>query len=179
MELNKIYQGFYSTDDDVVPGNNGLKDQIMALRWIQQNIEKFGGNPKSVTLTGNSAGAAGVHFLLLSPLSKGRVYSTVLIFSLKNKYEIAIDIPDELMYLYFCLGLFHKAIMTSGTVLQPWLILGKSVSAISKKLSSIVGCPVVSSRSMVDCLKTRPAMKIVDSFRNFQVRFFFNLQKFK
>ena len=71
MERYKIYKGFYSTGDDVVPGNNGLKDQIMALRWIQQNIDKFGGNPNSVTLTGNSAGSAGVHFLLMSSLSKG------------------------------------------------------------------------------------------------------------
>ncbi|XP_065211476.1 esterase E4-like [Planococcus citri] len=128
--------GFYSTDDDVVPGNNGLKDQIMALRWIQRNINKFGGNPRSVTLAGNSAGSASVHFLLLSELGK---------------------------------DLFHKAIMTSGTVLQPWLLLGKSVSAISRKLASIAGCPTKSTRSMVDCLKTRPSMKLADSFRNFQI----------
>ncbi|CAH2002359.1 unnamed protein product [Acanthoscelides obtectus] len=63
--------GFLSTDDEVVPGNNGLKDQALALKWIQDNIEAFGGNPKSVTLTGFSAGAASVHFHYLSPYSKG------------------------------------------------------------------------------------------------------------
>ncbi|KAH0821770.1 hypothetical protein GEV33_001021 [Tenebrio molitor] len=34
--------GFLSTEDDVVPGNNGLKDQVMALRWIQNHIANFG-----------------------------------------------------------------------------------------------------------------------------------------
>ncbi|KAI5635797.1 carboxylesterase family domain-containing protein [Phthorimaea operculella] len=63
--------GFLSTGDDVIPGNAGLKDQVMALRWIQNNIRAFGGDPDSVTLTGHSAGAASVHYHYLSPLSKG------------------------------------------------------------------------------------------------------------
>lgn len=37
--------GFLSTEDANCPGNFGLKDQVMALKWIQQNIKQFGGNP--------------------------------------------------------------------------------------------------------------------------------------
>ncbi|KAJ8961876.1 hypothetical protein NQ318_021494, partial [Aromia moschata] len=63
--------GFLSTEDQALPGNYGLKDQVLALKWIQQNIASFGGNPNSVTLTGFSAGAASVHYHYFSPLSKG------------------------------------------------------------------------------------------------------------
>ncbi|KAF7267656.1 hypothetical protein GWI33_019145 [Rhynchophorus ferrugineus] len=67
--LNSL--GFLSTGDDVIPGNNGLKDQVLAMEWIKDNIKFFGGNPTSITLTGLSAGAASVHYHYLSPLSKG------------------------------------------------------------------------------------------------------------
>ncbi len=52
-------------------GNYGLMDQIQALRWVQQNIAKFGGNPANVTIFGESAGAADVNALIATPLTKG------------------------------------------------------------------------------------------------------------
>jgi para-nitrobenzyl esterase len=52
-------------------GNYGLLDQIQALRWVQQNIARFGGNPANVTIFGESAGAADVNSLIASPLTKG------------------------------------------------------------------------------------------------------------
>ncbi|KAF2904193.1 hypothetical protein ILUMI_01985 [Ignelater luminosus] len=63
--------GFLSTEDDVVLGNMGLKDQVMALRWVQNHIKSFGGNPNSITIVGVSAGAVCVHLHYFSPLSKG------------------------------------------------------------------------------------------------------------
>lgn len=45
--------GFLSTGDATVPGNNGLKDQVNALKWVKANIQKFGGNPDLVTVFGN------------------------------------------------------------------------------------------------------------------------------
>ncbi|PSN36676.1 Venom carboxylesterase-6 [Blattella germanica] len=63
--------GFLSTEDEVVPGNMGLKDQVVALRWVQRNIAAFGGNPASVTIAGQSAGGVSVHYHYLSPMSHG------------------------------------------------------------------------------------------------------------
>jgi juvenile-hormone esterase len=51
----------------------GLKDQNMALRWVQENIEKFGGDPNSVTIFGESAGGASANFHMLSPMSRGKI----------------------------------------------------------------------------------------------------------
>ncbi|KAK7872488.1 hypothetical protein R5R35_014279 [Gryllus longicercus] len=63
--------GFLSLGTKEVPGNAGMKDQTMALRWVKENIAVFGGDPENVTIFGESAGAASVHLHLLSPLSKG------------------------------------------------------------------------------------------------------------
>ncbi|XP_068084826.1 esterase FE4 [Anabrus simplex] len=63
--------GFLSTEDEVAPGNVGMKDQVLALRWVQQNIAAFGGDPDQVTIFGQSAGGTSVQYHMLSPMSKG------------------------------------------------------------------------------------------------------------
>lgn len=64
--------GFLSTGDENSPGNYAFKDQAMAIKWVHQNIEQFGGNKKLVTIFGQSAGAASVHMHMMSPLTKGK-----------------------------------------------------------------------------------------------------------
>lgn len=61
-----------------VPGNAGLKDMVMALKWVQKNITNFCGDPNNVTIFGESAGAAASHYLILSPMAKGLFHKAIL-----------------------------------------------------------------------------------------------------
>ena len=54
--------------------NYGLMDQIAALKWVQQNIEQFGGDPGAVTLFGHKTGAACIHFLMESPAAVAGIF---------------------------------------------------------------------------------------------------------
>ncbi len=54
-----------------VRGNFALQDQIEALKWVQKNISKFGGDPDNVTIMGQSAGSMNVQTLIVSPAAKG------------------------------------------------------------------------------------------------------------
>lgn len=55
-------------------GNAGLKDQVLALRWVQENIVRFGGDPNMVSIMGNSAGGMSVTLHMVSPMSKGETF---------------------------------------------------------------------------------------------------------
>lgn len=64
------FLGFISTDDGIIPANVGLKDQLMALEWVQKNIIFFGGNPNDVTIMGQSAGGVSVGYHILNRKSR-------------------------------------------------------------------------------------------------------------
>ncbi|XP_039310191.1 esterase E4 [Solenopsis invicta] len=69
--------GFLNLNDKVATGNQGLKDVVLALKWVKKNISNFGGNSENVTIFGESAGGGIVHLLALSPYAKGLFHKVI------------------------------------------------------------------------------------------------------
>ncbi|CAH8442692.1 unnamed protein product [Dicrocoelium dendriticum] len=70
--------GFLYTESADVPGNMGLWDQRMAMKWIKDNIDSFGGDPERITLFGESAGAVSVSAHVISPWSHSHFTNAIM-----------------------------------------------------------------------------------------------------
>ncbi|XP_057609733.1 liver carboxylesterase-like isoform X3 [Chionomys nivalis] len=89
--------GFFSTGDKHATGNWGYLDQVAALRWVQQNIAYFGGNPGQVTIFGASAGGTSVSSLVVSPMSKGLFHRAIMQSGVVLMPELISD-TSEVVY---------------------------------------------------------------------------------
>ncbi|XP_075212855.1 esterase FE4-like [Lycorma delicatula] len=124
--------GFLSLDNDDIPGNAGLKDQLAALKWIKQHISHFGGDPNNVLVFGNSAGSASIVYHMISPLSD---------------------------------GFFHKAILQSGTALNPWAFQQDPVQR-AFRFGKILGINTTDHKELTNYLMNTPASDIVSLQEN-------------
>ncbi|XP_064470013.1 acetylcholinesterase-1-like [Ornithodoros turicata] len=129
--------GFLSLNDSEVPGNMGLYDQQMALKWIYENIRYFGGNPKQITIFGHDAGALSVGLHLTSPMSRKFIRRAALLGGAPNWLVDPLD---------------HTAGFKKG------LMLSKAVqcSDVSNSVSS-------DAQMISKCLKEADAMTIVNA----------------
>ena len=95
--------GFLPFEDGVHNGNYYISDQINGLKWVQENIQYFGGDPSHVTIFGESAGAASVQKLLESPEASGLFHAAIAQsdynepnLSIKTEYnETTVPILEE------------------------------------------------------------------------------------
>ncbi|XP_028171873.1 acetylcholinesterase-like [Ostrinia furnacalis] len=70
--------GFLCLGEEKMPGNVGVKDVVMALRWVRDNIPAFNGNPYKVVVAGQGFGAAMVEALLLSPMTQDLFHGAIM-----------------------------------------------------------------------------------------------------
>lgn len=69
--------GFLCLGVQDAPGNAGLRDVILGLKWVKSNIAKFGGDPKNVVLMGHASGAAIVDLITMAPQAKDLVHKAI------------------------------------------------------------------------------------------------------
>lgn len=130
--------GFLSFKDPKVgvPGNAGLKDQVMAMKWIKENIVHFGGSCTNITVAGMSSGSASVHFHLMSPMSKGLFNRAIMMsgtafapwvmlpdgveFTRKLAKILGYDGPDEDEDIFRFISVFElNRLITASCTLVP------------------------------------------------------------
>jgi len=126
--------GFLSTQDDTMPGNFGMLDQIEALKWVRANIAAFGGDANSVTIFGHSAGSASVSLLNVSPLASGLFKRAIM------QAGGAID---------------PRAVTHTSSTMSPKeaaMLIGQSV-----------GCNQQPGQQFLSCMQSEDAVKLISA----------------
>ncbi|XP_046628343.1 esterase E4-like [Neodiprion virginianus] len=108
--------GFLQLEHEAASGNMGLKDQIAALKWLKENIVKFGGDPNNITLFGQSAGSASAHYLLLSPLAKGLFHKAIMQSGALLAHWAHISEPLKMAHRY--IAAFGKDITDPNEIVE-------------------------------------------------------------
>lgn len=93
MNYRLGFYGFMCLDIPQVPGNQGLKDLVMGMTWIKNNIEYFGGDKDKITVFGESAGAMAIDLLLLA--DKEELFHNTIIMSGTSLTTLVVRPPDN------------------------------------------------------------------------------------
>jgi len=78
-QIHLFLKGFLSLKDPSlkVPGNAGLKDQVLALKWVKQYISNFNGDDSNITVFGESAGGCSTHFMMCTEQTRGLFHKAI------------------------------------------------------------------------------------------------------
>jgi carboxylesterase type B len=141
-------------ENDAIPGNAGMYDQVQALEWVQKHIESFGGDKDRVTIFGESAGAASVSFLAVSPIAQGESSFQKFNTLLRHKKMFQTS------------GLFTKIIAQSGAALDEWSIdFEPKYNALG--IAAAAKCDITKpDDEIVACLQGVEPLKLIKAYKN-------------
>ncbi|XP_063223164.1 pyrethroid hydrolase Ces2a-like [Bacillus rossius redtenbacheri] len=163
--------GFLYLEGCDVTGNNGLRDQVMALKWVRDNIAQFGGDPGNVTIFGESAGGASVHLLMLSPLARGLFHraiaqsGTALLSGCHTTCDVSSRRAVRLAKLLGCSSEDPQAVADYLRTVPAEKIVAQQSECLLEEVGTqpakLLGCSSEDPQAVADYLRTVPAEKIV------------------
>lgn len=151
MQYRVASLGFLYLGTPDAPGNSGLFDQNLALRWVRDNIHRFGGDPNKICLFGESAG--GRKFLCIN--------SVLLIINFPGAVSVSMHLLSPLSR-----DLFQRAILESGSPTAPWGLITRDEATLrALRLAEAVDCPHDRKElsKTVDCLREKDAKILVEN----------------
>ncbi|XP_044743766.1 esterase B1-like [Chrysoperla carnea] len=159
--------GFLSLPDtDLnIPGNAGLKDQLLALKWVEKNIVYFGGDKDRVTLGGNDAGAASVEYLMVSPKSRG-LFNRVILQSGNSQAYWAKGKPHSI-----ALAKLLEVAPKNLTERQAWEIINRANTGDILQAQSLlipeteaegIIAPIIESINSPSAIVTRTPQEVIE-----------------
>lgn len=129
--------GWLTTGHPTAPGNLGLLDQQMALRWVQVNGQKFGGNADQVTLLGHGTSGAANAMIHLAGLGRSQ-----------RRY-------------------FSKMVIMSGTLFSPWSFqVHRNPASPSSSIIRNLACESTNPRTSLECLRQKSVTDLLNAFGN-------------
>jgi carboxylesterase type B len=134
--------GFLAIPGTDIKGNFGIADQITALDWVIANIAAFGGDPKKITIAGESAGAGSVRTLLGSPQAIGKYQGAVSMSNLGGGVALGLS------------GDYGTTYSTYYTIDQSYAVAGPQIFAAA-------GCNGTDVSAQIACLEKVPAATLV------------------
>jgi carboxylesterase type B len=134
--------GFLAIPGTDIKGNYGIADQITALDWVVANIASFGGDPKKITIAGESAGAGSVRTLLGSPKAIGKFQGAIAMSNLGGGVTLGLN------------GDYGTTYSTYYTIDQSYQVAGPQIFAAA-------GCNGTDVATQIACLEQVPASELV------------------
>jgi carboxylesterase type B len=134
--------GFLAIPGTNITGNYGIADQITALDWVVANIASFGGDPKRITIIGESAGAGSVRALLGSPQAIGKYQGAVAMSNLGGGVTLGLE------------GDY-------GTTYSSYYTPAESYAVAGTQIFTAAGCNSTDLASKIACIEQVSALQLV------------------